>query len=137
MKSEKLITAEAHLYVGIAKADGIISDMEYSHIPIYAEKAQRLFEKMNIDNSIIDRIRPEIRSIITSPEFRTWSAYDHLDCALTALIELHAEGVWQSRIVFTKNEKGFTETARIDGYVLKEAEFIKTLELKLACLFEK
>ncbi len=137
MSSDKLIEAEAHLYVGVAKADGVISEMEYSHIPIYAEKAQRQFDKMSINASIIERIRPAIRSIMSSPQFRSWDANDHLDSAIAILREIHSEGVWQSRIVFVKNEKGFTESARIDGYVLREAEFIRSMETKLVALFKK
>ncbi len=132
---EKNITyAEAHLYVGVAKADGAISQLEYSHIPIHAEKSQKLFETLNhIDHT--SSIRTDIRSIMSDPAFRSWSPESHLDEAINTLKELHAEGVWQSRIVFTKNENGFVESAKIDGYVIKEAVFIKLMESKLAGLF--
>ncbi len=126
-----LITAEAHLFVGIAKADGVISKKEFAHVPYYAEKSQRFFDMMNMNNKTADRIGGEIRAIMGSAETRDWTAYDHLDKAIELIKECRDKGLWQTQVVFTKNEKGFTDCAKIDGYVVKEANYIKAMEERL------
>lgn len=131
-----LITAEAHLFVGVAKADGVIDKKEFAQIPYYAEKSQRFFDMMNMNSKTADRIGAEIRAIMGAPESRDWTAYDHLDKAMELIESCKEAGMWQTQVVFTKNEKGFTDCAKIGGYVIKEANYIHAMEDRLEKLHD-
>ncbi len=48
--SEEITLAEAHLYVGIAKADGLVSQDEFAQIPYYASKSQRFYDMMKMND---------------------------------------------------------------------------------------
>ncbi len=128
---DELIIAEAHLYVGIAKADGVISQHEFAQIPFYAEKSRRFFDMMKIHGKTSDRIGGEIRAIMGNSDSCEWTSYQHLDKAMELISSCKENGVWQTQAVFAKNEKGFTDCAKIGGYVIKEATFIHAIEDRL------
>lgn len=128
--------AEAHLYTGIAKADGLISELEFAQIPFYAEKSHKFYEKMNLSSSTVSRISNAIRSVMVDPVFRSLTPAAHLEKACDILrVVVKQGGGWDVRIAFNKNEQGFTDSAKIDGYVIKEANFIHLIEKKIAELF--
>lgn len=133
---QDLITAEAHLYTGVAKADGVIDRQEFAQIPYYAEKSQRFFDMMKMNDQTADRIGGEIRAIMSAPEYRDWTSYDHLNHAIKLISSAKEEGLWQTQVVFTKNEAGFTSAAKIGGYVVKEAKFINAMEEMLEDLHD-
>ncbi len=130
----KLITAEAHLFVGVAKADGVVSRDEFAQIPFYAEKSQRFFDMMKMNSKTCDRIGGEIRAIMGDPECRDWDSYKHLSTAVELIKVCREDGLWQTQVIFSKNEQGFTNSAKIGGYVVKEANYINKMEEELKAL---
>ncbi len=129
--NKQVMVAEAHLYVGVAKADGIISQDEFAQIPYYAKKSQRFYDVMRMNKETARLIGGQIREIMLLSEYADWSADDHLDEAVTLLKRACSEGAWHARVSFQKNESGFLESAKIDGYLVKEAQFIKRMQEKL------
>ncbi len=125
---DALIIAEAHLYAGVAKADGIVDRKEFAQIPYYAEKSQRFFDMMKINNETVDRIGGEIRAVLSDPDYKEWDSYHHLNEAIKLLTKAKENGLWQTQVVFTKNSDGFLSSAKIGGYLMKEARFIEAME---------
>ncbi|MGM0442698.1 MAG: hypothetical protein ACQEQV_00745 [Fibrobacterota bacterium] len=130
--SEDITQSEAHLYAGVAKADGIISRQEYTQVPYYARKSQKFFDMMGMNRETADRIGPAIRRILSAPQYKEWTSEDHLQEALRLSRKASEQGFWQSNVTFQKNEEGFTNAARIGGYNIKEARFIRRMEELLA-----
>ncbi len=129
--SDSICKAEAHLFVGVALADGVISKQEYVHIPYYAQKSQKFFDMMKLNSKTAEKIGPAIRDLMNSDEYASWSCEKHLERAVEILKECKKAGVWQSHVTFQKNEAGFISSAKIEGYVIKEATFIKKMESSL------
>jgi hypothetical protein len=127
----RITEAEAHLYVAVALGDGVIEKEEYLRAPYYAKKSQKFFDMMSMNKSTADEIGPKIREIMNSSKFKGLTSDDHLDIAVSLLKECKDGGVWQSRVTFAKNEKGFTSVAKLGGYVIKEAAVIKKIEERL------
>jgi hypothetical protein len=130
-KKSYILRAEAHLYVAVAKADGMVTKKEYAATPYYAMKSQNFFDMMEMNQAIAEKIGGEIRDILNNPAYAEWDSVDHLDEAIRHNQHARDTGVWQSRVIFEKNEKGFLNTAKIDGYNIKESRFIKIMEEKL------
>ena len=129
---ELLIEAQAHLYVGIAKSDGVIDNKEFSQIPYYAEKSQRFFKLLKLSDEEIHSIGTTIRSFIG--KYNSLNADDHLQMAKELLQKAKELGVWQHQILFTKNEQGFLDSAKIGGYFIKESAFLSKIEDMLKSL---
>ena len=126
--NSKFITAQAHLYAGIAKADGEVSKKEYAQVPYYAERAQKFFEKNPLSSKRDPHIGLKIREILSLPKYRAWKSIDHLNEAEKIIKQARTEGLWNVEYAVFKNEKGFLDAAKIDGYVIKEATFIRKME---------
>jgi hypothetical protein len=131
---EKITLAEAHLFVGVAIADGVISEQEYAQIPYYAKKSQKFFDMMKMNSGTAEKIGPKIREIMNDSNLRDWNSDQHLERAVELIKECKESGVWQSRVIFAKNEKGFVSSAKIEGYVIKEADYIKKMEVALSSI---
>lgn len=127
----KVAEAEAHLYVAISKADGFISEQEFAQIPYYAIKSQRFFDVHKKNRDIAEVIGSEIQRIMSEIMYKSWDSDKHLDKAIELIKEAKSNGNWQGKVAFQKNENGFIESAKIDGYLFKESKFIKKMEKKL------
>lgn len=123
---------EAHLYVAVAKADGVVSQKERARIPYYAGKSQKLFDIIKINRNVSRRIKKDVLKILAEPEYRAWSAEQHLDKAISYLKEARRTGDWGVKLTFHKNRDGLLQVAFLDGYILKESKFIKEIEKRLS-----
>ena len=123
---------EAHLYVAVAKADGIISQKEHARAPFYAQKSQNVFDVLKINQKVSRRIKNDVVKILSNPEYTEWSEKQHLDKAISFLKKAKQMGDWGVRLTFHKNENGLMQVAFLDGYILKESKFIKEIEKRLA-----
>ncbi len=130
--SKEILTAEAHLYVAVAKADGVISDNEFAQMPYYAAKSQRFFDMMKMNEETAKRIGREIRGLLASKEHEEWNSEKHVYEAKRLLDAAREDGFWQAQVAFQKNEVGLTESAKIGGYVFTEAKVIRLIEELLA-----
>ena len=136
ISKDQLVVAEAHLYVGVAKADGAVSRKEYAQIPYYADRAMAFFEKTHLPEATGKRLGKAIRDIFNNPEQKAWSSEQHLESASTTLQAAHNEGSWNVKLIMFRNERGFLDAAKIDGYVVKEANFIRKMEETLGEIFQ-
>jgi hypothetical protein len=127
---------EAHLYVGVAKADGFISTKEHARAPYYAQKSQDIFNVLRINKNVREHIKEYVRSLLSDPRFRAWTAEQHLDEAVSLLKQAKDAGDWGAALTIHKNEKGLLEVAFLDGYILKESRFLKEIESRLKILEE-
>lgn len=131
VSNNDIAKAEAHLYVGIAKADGLVTQKEYAQMPYYADKEHRFFDKRPLEEKKASRIGKYIREILVTPAHKGWTSDDHLEEAAKILVQARNEGHWSAKLVMFKNQKGFLDAAKIDGYVVKEAKFIRKMEALL------
>lgn len=122
---------EAHLYVAVAKADGLLSQKERARAPYYARKSQELFDIIKINRNVRRRIKNDVTKILSDPEYSGWSAREHLDKAISYLKRARQAGDWGVRLTFHKNRDGLMQVAFLDGYILKESKFIKEIEKRL------
>ena len=136
ISQEELLTAEAHLYVGIAKADGIVSKNEYTQVPYYADRSKKFFEKKEKIAPVQPKLGKKIREIFNSPHYKEYDSSQHLTAASKTLQQAHNEGSWNAKLILFRNERGFLDAAKIDGYVIKEASFIRKMEETLGAIFE-
>ena len=128
---------EAHLYVAVAKADGLLSQKERARAPYYAKKSQKVFDILKINQNVRRRIKKDVTKILSEPEYSEWSAEQHLDKAITFLKKAKQAGDWGVRLTFHKNRDGLLQVAFLDGYILKESKFIKEIERRLAEIANK
>ncbi len=84
------------------------------------------------NKEISEVIGGEIQSIMVDILYKEWSSMEHLEYAITLFREAKAKGSWQGQVSFTKNEDGFIASAKIDGYLFKESQFIKIMAKRLA-----
>lgn len=123
---------EAHLYIAVAKADGILSQRERARAPYYARKSQKVFDILKINRNVGKRIKKDVTKILSEPEYSNWSAEQHLDKAIILLLKAKHAGDWGVKLTFHKNRDGLMQVAFLDGYILKESKFIKEIEKRLA-----
>ncbi len=128
----KVAQAEAHLYVAVSKADGFISEQEFAQIPYYAIKSQRFFDVHKKNKIIAEVIGEEIQRIMSETTYKSWDSDKHLETAIVLIKEAKENGNWQGKVAFQKNEQGFIQSAKIDGYLFKESQFIKKMEKRLS-----
>lgn len=124
--------AEAHLYIAVAKADGLISRDEQRLAPHYAAKSQDVFDIMKINNTVRRRIKHDVMDLLSNPVYDQWSAHGHLEEAITSLKKAKEAGDWGVQFTFHKNEKGLLQIAFLDGYVIKESALIKEIEKQVS-----
>lgn len=125
---------EAHLYVAVAKADGIVSMKERARAPYYAQKSQDVFNVLKINKNVRENIKGIVKSVLSDPKYYEWSAEQHLDEAVSLLKMAKEAGDWGAALSVHKNEKGLLEVAFLDGYILKESRFLKEIEKRLKIL---
>ncbi len=129
--AEQRSLGEAHLYVAIAKADGIITMNERARAPYYALKSQDVFNVLKINRNVRGSIKQHVKDLLANPECAQWPAEKHLDEAVTLLRKAKQAGDWGVGLVVHKNKKGLLEVAFLDGYILKESKFLKEIEKRL------
>lgn len=123
--------AEAHLYIAIAKADGIISRKERIHIGTYAADAQKLYDVLDINGAIAVQVREDIRQIISDPAFSSWTTGDHYNEAVALLRQARDRGNWSVALSSLKHEHGLLQVALLDEYVFAESAAVKDIIAKL------
>ncbi len=123
--------AEAHLYVAVAKADGIVTIKERARAPYYAQKSQSVFNILQINREVKTRIKKDVQEMLEDKAFYQWSATQHLDKAVALLKEAKKAGDWGATLSIHKNEQGLLQLALVDGYILKESKFIQEIEQRL------
>lgn len=129
--AEQRSLGEAHLYVAIAKADGIITMSERARAPYYALKSQDVFNVLKINRDVRGSIKQHVKDLLANPECAQWPAKKHLDEAVTLLRKAKQAGDWGAGLAVHKNKKGLLEVAFLDGYILKESQFLKEIEKRL------
>ncbi len=131
-ESEYRSLGEAHLYIAIAKADGIITTKERVRAPYYAQKSQDVFNVLKINKNIKQTIKKHVSMVLLDKKFISWNAEQHLDEAVLLLKNAEKNGDWGVSLSFHKNENGLLEVAFLDGYIYKESKFIKEIEKRLS-----
>ncbi|MBN1575510.1 MAG: hypothetical protein JW913_03105 [Chitinispirillaceae bacterium] len=123
--------AEAHLYIAVAKADGIISRKEHATIGLYAAKAQKLYDVLDINSDIAKQVRKVIKKILADARFNSWSTDDHVNEAVSLLKEARDRGNWSVSLASLKHERGLLQVALLDEYVFVESAVIKKIHRRL------
>lgn len=119
---------EAHLYIAIAKVDGIVTMKERARTPHYAQKSQDVFNVLKINKHVRSNIKKDVNKILSDPKYIKWTAQHHLDCAIAHLKKAKKLGDWGVSLSGHKNEKGLENVALLDGYILKESRFLKKIK---------
>lgn len=127
---------EAHLYVAVAKADGIVSEMERVRAPYYAFKSQDVLDVLEINQATRSRIKQDINHLLTARSFAAWSAEQHLDAAVDLLDQAGKAGDWGAQLTVHRTEHGLERVALLDGYILKESKFLRRIKHRLAAFVE-
>ncbi len=122
---------EAHLYVAVAKADGVITMNERARAPYYAQKSQDVFNILKINKGVRGSIKKHVQELLANPACVSWSAEKHLDEAVSLLKQAKKAGDWGAGLAVHKNKKGLLKVAFLDGYILKESQFLKEIEKRL------
>ncbi len=125
---------EAHLYVAVAKADGIVSDIERHQAGSYAQAGQKVFDILGINQTVRKRIRGDVERILAAHEYDGWSAGQHLDEAVALLARAMEAGDWGARLSGDRHEEGLLALARSDGYVFKESRILGEIHRRLKSL---
>ena len=123
--------AEAHLYVAIAKADGILSKKERAVIGIYAAHAQKLYDVLAINSDIAKQVQKAIKKIVSDDQYRGWNTDDHLEEAVSLLKQARDHGNWSVALASLKHERGLLQVAMLDEYVFAESAAIKKILRRL------
>ncbi len=123
---------EAHLFMSIAKADGLLSESEILRLPYHAVKSQRLFDVLKTNEHVRQTIREDVEKLINEPAYAPWSAQQHLDQAIVFLKKAKEAGDWGVQLTGVKTEESLQEIANLEGYTMKESRFFKELRKRLA-----
>ncbi len=119
----------AHLYVGIAKVDGEVTQAERTGAPFYAQKAQRIMDVMGLGKDIQAKIREAINSAYL--RHRDWSPEQHLDEAISLISQAKDAGDWSTELIAARNADSLERVARIDGYIYKESKYLQEIRKRL------
>ena len=122
---------EAHLYVAIAKADGIVSKKERAFIGAYASGAQKLYDVLAINSELAKQVQRDIKEILNDPTFRSWSTDEHYNEALLHLKKAQKLGNWSVALSSLKHEHGLLQVALLDEYIFVESKAVKDIVRKL------
>ena len=123
--------AEAHLYIAIAKADGVLSKKERAGIGRFAVSAQKLYDVLDINSAVAARVRQDIREIINDPACSGWTTDDHYNEAARLLRRARDRGNWSVALSRLKHEHGLLQVALLDEYVFAESAAVKRILRKL------
>ncbi|MBD3343924.1 MAG: hypothetical protein GF401_02540 [Chitinivibrionales bacterium] len=121
----------AHLYVGVAKSDGVISPNERVRVSYYAKKSQEIMDVFNMNSRVKNLLKGALSEILGDVRLRGWSAHDHLDEAVRLLVKAKKAGDWSTALSGARNEQGLESLALLDGYVFKESRFLKEIKERL------
>jgi hypothetical protein len=125
---------EAHLYVAVAKADGIVSATERRLAGWQAEKGQQVLDILGINKQVQKTIRADVERLLGDPQYASWSAGQHLDHAVELLGKAKKLGDWGAQLSDDKHEQGLLALAQLDGYTIKESRFLREIERRLSQL---
>lgn|GEM_PF-6028877 len=123
--------AEAHLYVAVAKADGIVSKNEKASTGHIAARSQKLYDVIDINSDISKQIAGCVASILADPLYTSWNSDDHADEALSLFRKAAASGNWSVSLSSLKHEQGLMDVALIDEYVFAESAAVKKIIRRL------
>ena len=123
--------AEAHLYIAIAKVDGILSRKERARIGRIAANAQKLYDVLDINSEIAVKVREDVRKIINDPAFNSWKTDDHYKEAVSLLRKAREQGNWSVSLAHLKHENGLLQVALLDEYIFAESVAVKDILRKL------
>ena len=118
---------EAHLYVAVIKADGVVSAKERHGAAHHAYKSQKRFNMFKGNDPIADTIRGHIKEVLDDPAHSSWSAGRHLDKGIALLKQAKMQGDWHVTLTGSKVEEEVRALAEMDGYVFKESRFVDEL----------
>ena len=118
---------EAHLYVAVAKADGIVSKNERALVGIYASGAQKLYDVLNVNSELAGRVRDDIREILDDKQYRTWKTDDHYREAVKDLKKAQEIGNWSVAFSSLKHEQALLQVALLDEYIFVESRAVKKI----------
>ena len=122
---------EAHLYVAIAKIDGIVSKAERIFSGVHAVKSQRLYDVLDLNSDIALRVRNDIADILNDARFHSWTSNDHTDEAIRLLKDAGSLGNWSVSLTPLKHEHYLLQVAMLDEYTFVESRAVKELLKKL------
>ena len=125
---------EAHLYVAVAKADGLVSEIERRAAGHWAKKSQQLLDIFGTNQSVSNRIKDDVEGILADAQYHSWSAAQHLDKAVELLAKARDLGDWSAKLSGSRNEDGLLSLAQLDGYVIKESNFLREIKRRLSSL---
>ncbi|MBD3314260.1 MAG: hypothetical protein GF344_00605 [Chitinivibrionales bacterium] len=125
---------EAHLYVAVAKADGVVSERERRSASHLARKSQEVLDVLKLNEKIRNLVGDDVRTLLSDPAFDGWNAERHLDQAIEHLSRAKSAGAWDIELTAHKNEQGLLELAQSDGYVFKESRLLREIEKRLNAL---
>lgn len=128
---------EAHLYVAIAKADGIISQTERALIGAYAAGSQKLYDVLKINSEIAKKVQEDIKDIMADSRYKAWTTDDHYEEAKTLFKQAEAAGNWSVSLASLKHEHGLLQVALLDEYVFVESRAVKDIVKRLERDFGK
>lgn len=123
---------EAHLFIAIAKADGVLSKSEILRLPYHAVKSQHLFDVLKTNEHVRETIRDDVEKLINEPAYAPWSAERHLDEAIQFLKKAKEAGDWGVQLTGAKTQEGLQQIANLEGYTIKESRFFRELRRRLA-----
>ncbi|MBD3322486.1 MAG: hypothetical protein GF350_15395 [Chitinivibrionales bacterium] len=121
----------AHLYIGVAKADGVISPQERIRAPYFARKSQEIMDVFRMNAQVRELLKGSLADILGDLRFDGWSASEHLDEAVDLLKKAKAAGDWSTSLSAARNEQGLESLALLGGYVFKESKFLKEIRNRL------
>lgn len=118
---------EAHLYVAIAKIDGIVSKTERTFTGAHAVKSQKLYDVLKINSDIAQRVQNDIQKILNNPQYHAWNTNNHYEKALQLFKEAKAHGNWSVSLASLKHENGLLQVAMLDEYTFAESKAVKNI----------
>jgi hypothetical protein len=116
---------EAHLYAAVAKSDGTLTGNEKIRAPYLAEKAQMTFDILGRSTRVGKSIRSYVKTVLENPDYQSWTANQHLKEAVSLLTSSKHKGSKMISTIIEKQIEGLRSLALLDGYNIKESNFIK------------
>jgi hypothetical protein len=128
---------EAHLYVAIAKADGIVSKTERALTGAYAAGSQKLYDVLKINSELAKKVQKDIKDILSDSRYKAWTLDDHYEEAKTLFKKAEAAGNWSVSLASLKHEHGLLQVALLEEYVFVESRAVKDIVKRLERDFGK
>ena len=122
---------EAHLYVAVAKADGIVSQTERALIGAYAAGSQKLYNVLKINSELAEKVQEDIKDILSDSRYKIWTTDDHYEEAKALFKKAEAAGNWSVSLASLKHEHGLLQVAMLEEYVFVESKAVKDIVKRL------